>query len=485
MMNISIWLVLLGLIFYKNINGSDIAKKLYEDLMLKYDKRVRPVFNATETLNVGISLSVSQLIDVDEKSQIMTTNVWLKHEWRDYRLTWNPESYDNICIMHIPSDEIWLPDIALYNNADGKYQITLKTKASVYPTGAIVWEPPMTYKSSCPINVQYFPFDEQSCSLKFGSWTHDGNQVNLTHIVYKDLEMARNLDNYRAQGVFFRDYYPNGEWDIIRAPATRNQKRYSCCLQPYYDITYALVLKRKTLFYTVHLIIPCVGISLLTFIVFYLPSQSGEKIVLCISIELALTVIFPLLADLIPPTSVMIPLLGKYLLFIMILVALSILNTIIILAIYYREEHHEKRMSVWMRYYFVEVLPPFLLLSSSQKQNQLEENQNKQTKTFVKLPSDNTFDAIFSRMLENLLHLGEVERIFSKFDTAVTKNKNAHDWKHVALVLDRILLIVFTTVSLTGTIAILAQRKRSIISTIDLNNLNQGVFNACNYIHQY
>jgi len=188
--------------------------------------------------------------------------------------------------------------------------------------------------------------------------------------------MARNLDNYRSQGVFFRDYYPNGEWDIIRAPAIRNQKRYSCCLQPYYDITYALVLKRKTLFYTVHLIFPCVGISLLTFIVFYLPSQSGEKIVLCISIELALTVIFPLLADLIPSTSIMIPLLGKYLLFIMILVALSILNSIAILAIYYREENQGKTMSKWMKYVFIQVLPSFLLLSS-QKQEEIKRIKSK------------------------------------------------------------------------------------------------------------
>ncbi len=37
-------------------------------------------------------------------------------------------------------------------------------------------------------------------------------------------------------------------------------------------------MRRKTLFYTVNLIIPCMGISFLTVLVFYLPSDSGEKV---------------------------------------------------------------------------------------------------------------------------------------------------------------------------------------------------------------
>ena len=198
----------------------------------------------------------------------------------------------------------------------------------------------------------------------------------------------------------------------------RNQKKYSCCLQPYYDITYALVLKRKTLFYTVHLIIPCVGISLLTFVVFYLPSQSGEKIVLSISIELALTVIFPLLADLIPSTSIMMPLLGKYVLFIMILVALSLFNTIIILAIYYREQNQATTMPKWIRYVFTQALPPVLFLSSRQRESSSVE-QSVNSKELLTLPRDHSFDATFARMLEKLLSLGEIEEIFSRFHTAM------------------------------------------------------------------
>lgn len=53
---------------------------------------------------------------------------------------------------------------------------------------------------------------------------------------------------------------------------------YTCCEEPYIDITFNISMRRKTLFYTVNLIIPCMGISFLTVLVFYLPSDSGEKV---------------------------------------------------------------------------------------------------------------------------------------------------------------------------------------------------------------
>lgn len=58
----------------------------------------------------------------------------------------------------------------------------------------------------------------------------------------------------------------------------RNEKFYTCCDEPYLDITFNITMRRKTLFYTVNLIIPCMGISFLTILVFYLPSDSGEKV---------------------------------------------------------------------------------------------------------------------------------------------------------------------------------------------------------------
>lgn len=63
-------------------------------------------------------------------------------------------------------------------SADGDYEVTLMTKATVYCTGLVVWQPPTIYKSSCSIDVEYFPYDVQTCVLKLGSWTYDGFKVN-------------------------------------------------------------------------------------------------------------------------------------------------------------------------------------------------------------------------------------------------------------------------------------------------------------------
>lgn len=70
-------------------------------------------------------------------------------------------------------------------SADGEYVVTTMTKAVLHYTGRVVWTPPAIFKSSCEIDVRYFPFDQQTCFMKFGSWTYDGDQVVLNNIQYK------------------------------------------------------------------------------------------------------------------------------------------------------------------------------------------------------------------------------------------------------------------------------------------------------------
>jgi len=58
--------------------------------------------------------------------------------------------------------------------------VSFKANVLVYPDGSMMWIPCAIYKSSCNIDVKYFPFDEQSCEMNFGSWTYDGDEVKIT-----------------------------------------------------------------------------------------------------------------------------------------------------------------------------------------------------------------------------------------------------------------------------------------------------------------
>ncbi|KAJ8398069.1 hypothetical protein AAFF_G00431460 [Aldrovandia affinis] len=282
----------------------------------------------------------------DEKNQMMTTNVWLKQKWSDYKLRWNPEDYENVTSIRVPSELIWVPDIVLYNNADGEFAVTHMTKAHLFHTGVVRWVPPAIYKSSCSIDVTFFPFDQQNCKMKFGSWTYDKAKIDLERI-----------DNT----VDLRDYWESGEWAIVNAVGTYNTKKYNCCHEIYPDITYFFIIRRLPLFYTINLIIPCLLISCLTVLVFYLPSDCGEKITLCISVLLSLTVFLLLITEIIPSTSLVIPLIGEYLLFTMIFVTLSIVITVFVLNVHHRSTRtHE--MPRWVRHAFLQLIPHWLCM---------------------------------------------------------------------------------------------------------------------------
>lgn len=193
-------------------------------------------------------------------------------------------------------------------------------------------------------------------------------QLDLQHLQQTS---DSNIVDY---GIDLNDYYISVEWDVMSVPALRRERYYSCCVEPYPDIFFNITLRRKTLFYTVNLIIPCVGISFLSVLVFYLPSESGEKVSLCISILLSLTVFVLLLAEIIPPTSLTVPLLGKYLLFTMILVTLSVMSTICVLNVNFRSPSTH-RMSGWMRHIFIQVLPPLLFVVRPEKDDDDDEEQ--------------------------------------------------------------------------------------------------------------
>ncbi|XP_022258600.1 acetylcholine receptor subunit alpha-like 1 isoform X1 [Limulus polyphemus] len=369
--------------------------------------------------------------------------------------------------------------------ADGNYEVTIMTKAVLHSDGLVIWRPPAIYKSSCEMNVQYFPFDEQTCTMKFGSWTYDGYTVDLKHKHQSDDAEESDI----VIGIDLSDFYLSVEWDIMAVRARRKEKFYSCCDEPYPDITFNITLRRKTLFYTVNLIIPCVAISFLSVLVFYLPSESGEKVSLSISIVLSLGVFFLLLSEIIPPTSLTVPLLGKYLLFTMILVSFSVFVTIVVLNVNFRSpsSHH---MHPWVCTIFLEILPKILMIKRPREPEKVGESRF--TEADIKHPSplkkpgfleyecpfhetsytvasigDDVIDLesdVCSSSLQDRGLCTEQERAILNIHFIAQHMENQDNyseiegnWQFVAMVLDRFFLWIFTLACVIGSACILLE----------------------------
>ncbi|XP_013406815.1 acetylcholine receptor subunit beta-like 1 isoform X3 [Lingula anatina] len=464
--------------------GSEDESKLVEDLFDKtgYNPLIRPVQNLSDKLMINFGLTMIQLINVDEKNQIMKTNVWLQTVWYDYQLVWDPADYGGISSIRVPMDKVWTPDIVLFNNADGKYQTDYRSNVVVYEDGTMLHVPPAIFKSSCEIDVKYFPFDEQECEMHFASWTYTGEQVGFDWY-YQE----KPFKNYST--VDLADYMPSGTWDIVVGPGAIVYRAAKDDKPAETRVIYYIRIRRKTLFYIVNLIIPCILISFLSVSTFYLPSEACEKVALSISILIALVVFILLISKLLPPTSLSVPLIVKFLMFTFIMNIVSVLLAVMTINWHFRSPNSHS-MPKWVRVVFLNYLPRLLLVKRPNHENQyrrgcpaekqltseerwmatLKESSlsTEVTGTSLKAPKSTKAEQIYKtasnqnpkdgresskrnvpkRLMDAANDVAFIARHLKESDD--TQNE-VQDWKYFALVVDRLLLYLFFIVTIGGT----------------------------------
>ncbi|XP_006866812.1 PREDICTED: acetylcholine receptor subunit delta isoform X2 [Chrysochloris asiatica] len=311
-----------------------------------YNKELRPVAHVEESVNISLTLTLSNLISLG---------------WTDSRLQWNAEEFGNISVLRLPSDMLWLPEIVLENNNDGSFHISYSCNVLIYPSGYVCWLPPAIFRSSCPISVTYFPFDWQNCSLKFSSLKYTAKEITLS----LKQETDEKNRTYLVEWIIIdpEGFTENGEWEIVHRPARINRDpSVPLDNRNRQDITFYLIIRRKPLFYIINILVPCVLISFMVNLVFYLPADSGEKTSVAISVLLAQSVFLLLISKRLPASSMAIPLIGKFLLFGMVLVAMVVVICVIVLNIHFRTPSTHV-LSEGVKKLFLETLPELLHMS--------------------------------------------------------------------------------------------------------------------------
>ncbi|TWW54331.1 Acetylcholine receptor subunit delta [Takifugu flavidus] len=185
------------------------------------------------------------------------------------------------------------------------------------------------------------------------------------------------------------------------------------------DITFYLVIRHKPLFYVVNIIIPCVLISFLASLVYYLPADSGEKMTLSISVLLA-----------------------QYLMFIMVVVTVVVLNCVVVLNLHFRTPSTHV-MSEWTKQLFLQRLPLILRMSRpAEAEPYWDGALPRRSSSVGSIASAEEYDSVKSRS----------ELMFEKQSGRHGLEKD--NWSGIARTVDRLCLFLVTPVMTFGTLII-------------------------------
>ena len=144
--------------------------------------------------------------------------------------------------------------------------------AAVFHNGSVLLTYPALFKTSCHLHIYYFPFDEQLCHMRLGSWTYDVGQMEMEVV-----DSASDITFYKY----------NSEWGLVNYTTTRHSDFYhECCEDEFHDMEVDIKIRRRAIMHFFYLYFPNILINVIATFQFMLPCDSTEKVTLgeCISI---------------------------------------------------------------------------------------------------------------------------------------------------------------------------------------------------------
>lgn len=264
----------------------------------------------------------------------------LQKQWIDEFLTWDPEEFDEVKQISIPTANIWVPDILINEFVDVGKSPDIPY-VYVGHTGLVRNYKPIQVVTACSLNIYNFPYDVQKCSLTFQSWLHTTKDINIT--LMRTPEEVMNDK---------RVFMNQGEWELLHVLSTYN--KFSIDNDDFYaEMKFTVVIRRRPLFYTVNLLLPSVFLMVMDIVGFYLPPDSGERVSFKITLLLGYSVFLIIVSDTLPATAIGTPLIGVYFVVCMALLVISLTESVLIVRLVHKQDL-QSRVPQWVKHLVLE-----------------------------------------------------------------------------------------------------------------------------------
>ena len=226
----------------------------------------------------------------------MSLKVWLRHSWVDKRLAWNESEHGGISMIALSTSDpqqIWVPDLQPYNSLTSIGDTLSKDTASVYSDGSIFWSRAGLIELMCKFSgLVAFPYDNLQCSLEIGGWTWSGSHQGIE-------PFAAGAATFSSQEATAGASYT--EYTIKEIQAEPVIYEYPCCpSEPWPVIFYTITLHRASQYYFHLLLWPYIALTSLSFLVFFMSHEVGERLGFGITLILAIEVSKTVFSGMVP-----------------------------------------------------------------------------------------------------------------------------------------------------------------------------------------
>ncbi|CAB3400274.1 unnamed protein product [Caenorhabditis bovis] len=286
------------------------SSRLTNYLLEKHEKSSPP----DGIIQVSHNIELVHIVALNELQQNMQVLVYVIEEWDDVSLSWKPHEFAGLTSTWLPENAVWVPDVIVFNTLEHKKLLdAVRAPIRVSSSGRVTYTYPAIYTVLCPIGIAKFPFDTQTCKIRFASWAYgeDKMVLNATH---------RPLLN---------NYAPNEEWALEEVDVVRKEYEHEETVVS--EIIYSIRVARKPFYYLISLVVPSYIICVLSiaglFARFSTKHERQERFTLGVTAILSMAVLSLVVTEKVPHSSESVPLMIIYMHFIIVMVTIATILT--------------------------------------------------------------------------------------------------------------------------------------------------------------
>ncbi|ELW59132.1 Gamma-aminobutyric acid receptor subunit rho-1 [Tupaia chinensis] len=146
-----------------------------------HDFSMRPGFGGP-AIPVGVDVQVESLDSISEVDMDFTMTLYLRHYWKDERLSFPSANNLSMTFDGRLVKKIWVPDMFFVHSKRSFIHDTTTDNVMlrVQPDGTVLYSLRVTVTAMCNMDFSRFPLDTQTCSLEIESCWYNRLYINFT-----------------------------------------------------------------------------------------------------------------------------------------------------------------------------------------------------------------------------------------------------------------------------------------------------------------